>query len=89
MNSNELSGFSKDAAYLFILSKIDQYKGEIELFEHKYKKNFQVAEREAHEEKGKEDFALEADLEDWEFALKSLEYWKNQFYQLRNNVEVA
>lgn len=89
MNSNIFSGFSKDAAYLFILSKIDQYRGEIELFEHKYRKDFRTAERVAHEVKGKEDFTLEADLEDWAFALKSLEYWQNQFHQLRNNVEVA
>lgn len=81
MNSNELSGFSKDAAYLFVLSKIDQYKGEIEFFEHKYKKDFLSVERDAHEEKGKEDFTLEADLEDWEFAVESLHYWQNQFHQ--------
>lgn len=89
MNGDELFDFSKDAAYLFVLSKIDQYKGEKDYFEHKYKKYFRDVEREAHAEKGKEDFKLEEDLEDWEFALKSLEYWENQFHQLRNNVEVA
>ena len=78
MSRDETSDFSKDAVLLFILAKIDQYKGEKEYFENKYRRDFQEVEQEAHSVKGKEDFQLEEDLEDWEFAIKSLEYWDKE-----------
>ncbi|MCK4763212.1 MAG: hypothetical protein KAW12_13530 [Candidatus Aminicenantes bacterium] len=89
MTQIEMSNFSKDAAFLFILARIDQYKGEKEFFDNKYKRNFYEVEQEAHAVKGKEDFQLEEDLEDWEFAIKSLEYWTKEYQKLRNNAAVA
>jgi hypothetical protein len=89
MNLNAWKDFSMDAALLFILAKIDQYKGEKEFFENKYKRDFQVVEQEVHSVKGKEDFKLEEDLEDWEFAIKSLEYWEEEYIKVRNNAAVA
>lgn len=87
MSRDEISDFSKDAVLLFVLSKIDQYKGEKEFFQSKYKKDFNIVEQEAHSVKGKEDFEIEEDLEDWEFAIKSLEYWEKEYHKIykRNN----
>ena len=89
MNRSETRDFSKDAALLFILAKIDQYKGEKEFFENKYKQDFYKTEQETHAIKGKEDFQLEEDLEDWEFAIESLEYWLKEYRKIRNNAAVA
>lgn len=89
MNRKNMKGLSMEAVLLFILSKIDQYKGEKEFFENKYKQDFYKVEHEAHIVKGKENFRLEEDLEDWEFALKSLEYWEKEYLRYRNNAAVA
>lgn len=89
MNRNEMLSFSGEAVLLFVLSKIDQYKGEKDYFENKYKNNFEDVEKETHSVKGKEDFQVEEDLEDWEFAVKSLEYWEKEYNILRTNAEVA
>ena len=89
MIRNGVLDFSKDAVLLFVLSKIDQYKGEKEFFENKYKKNFNEVEKEAHSVKGKEDFKLEDDLDDWEFAIKSLEYWEKEYHKIRDYAKVA
>ena len=89
MNASIMTDYSKDAALLFILAKVDQYKGETESFENKYKRSFLALEQETHSVKGQEDFQVEEDLEDWEFAVKSLEYWENQYHKLRTNAAVA
>lgn len=89
MNHSEMVNFSQDAAFLFILSKIDQYQGEKEYFENKYKGDFLEIEQKAHSVKGREDFNLEEDLDDWEFAVKSLEYWEKEYHKLRKNAAVA
>jgi hypothetical protein len=89
MNRNDMKGMPMEAVLLFILAKIDQYKGERDFFENKYKQNFYAVEHEAHSVKGKEDFQLEENLEDWEFAIKSLEYWEKEYHRLRDNAAVA
>ena len=89
MNRSEMRDFSKDAVLLFILAKIDQYKGEKEFFDNKYKQDFYELEQATHSIKGKEDFQLEEDLEDWEFAIKSLEYWTKEYKTIRNDAAVA
>ena len=89
MIRNDISDFPKDAVLLFVLSKIDQYKGENEFFKNKYKKDFNIVEQEAHSVKGRENFKLEEDLEDWEFAIKSLEYWEKEYHKIRNHSRVA
>ena len=86
---DEILDFSKDAVLLFVLSKIDQYKGEKEFFKNKYKKDFNVVEQEAHSIKGREDFKLEEDLEDWEFAIESLDYWEKEYQKIRNHARAA
>lgn len=78
MNGEEMKSLSRDAVLLFILSKVDQYSGEKGFFENKYRREFHEVEQEAHSVRGREDFKVEEDLEDWEFAIKSLEYWGKQ-----------
>jgi hypothetical protein len=89
MNRDETADFSEDAVLLFILAKIDQYKGEKEYFENKYRRGFQEVEPETHAEKGKEDFQPEDDLEDWEFAIKSLEYLDKEYRKIKNHTKAA
>lgn len=89
MNRDDMKGMPMEAVLLFILAKIDQYKGEREFFENKYKRDFYTVERDAHSVKGKEDFQLEENLEDWEFAIKSLEYWEKEYHRLRDNAAAA
>jgi hypothetical protein len=89
MIRKKVKDFSRDAILLFILSKIDQYKGEKEFFENKYRRDFGEIEHNAHSVKGREDFKLEEDLEDWEFAIKSLEYWEKEYNKTRNDAAVA
>jgi hypothetical protein len=89
MKRNDMKVMPMEAVLLFILAKIDQYKGEIEFFENKYKQDFYQVEREAHSARGKEDFQLEENLEDWEFAIKSLGYWETEYHRLRDNAAVA
>lgn len=89
MKANEILDFSKDAVLLFVLSKIDQYQGEIDFFKNKYKQDFEELETKAHSRKGHEDFGVEEDLEDWEFANKSLEWWTKKYTELKNNVDAA
>lgn len=89
MNRNALKEMQHESILLFILAKIDQYRGEKEFFENKYEQDFYTIEREAHTVKGKEDFQLEENLEDWEFAIKSLEYWEKEYYKLRENAQAA
>jgi len=78
-----MNSLSNEAVILFILSNIDRYSGEKEFFKNKYKKEFHLVEKKAYSLKGKENFKLEEDLEDWEFAIKSLEYWKTEFLLAR------
>lgn len=80
---------SKESALLFILAKIDQYKGEKEFFENKYGQDFYQLEKKTHVLKGQEDFQIEEDLEDWEFSLSSLEYWEKEYHKILSNAAVA
>ena len=89
MNASEILDFSKDAVLLFVLAKIDQYQGEIDFFKNKYKQDFEEVETKAHSRKGHEDFGVEEDLEDWEFACKSLEWWTKKYIELKNDVDAA
>jgi len=74
----------KDWSIMIALSRIDQFRAEQENFENKYKKSFDSYEKDLHAVKGKEDFEKENDLEDWEFACKSLSWWDDKLRTLRN-----
>jgi hypothetical protein len=74
----------KDWSAMIALSRVDQFRAEKESFENKYKQSFDGYEKDLRAVKGKEDFEKESDLEDWEFACKSLSWWEDKLRTLRN-----
>ena len=76
--------FARDGAVVLALSRVEQYKAEIEYFEKKYGMNFEEFESFVHRQKGREDFAKEADAEDWEFALEALRWWQVKVGELQD-----
>jgi hypothetical protein len=75
--------FARDGAVVLGLSRVEQYKAEIEYFEKKYGMTFEEFESLVHRQKGREDIAKEADAEDWEFALEALRWWKAKVEELQ------
>ena len=45
---------------------------------------FKEFESSVHAHKGREDFAKEADIEDWEFALNVLQWWEGKVKELKH-----
>ena len=81
---NSMETFAHDWAYIMSLSKLEQYKAEVEYFETKYGIAFVEFDILVHKEKGKEDFKKEEDLEDWEFAVNALKWWQEKLEGLQN-----
>ena len=75
--------FARDGVLVLALSRLEQYRAEIECFERKYGMRFKEFESSVHDQKGREDFAKEADIEDWEFALNALKWWEGKIEELR------
>lgn len=73
----------KDWSVMIALSRVDRFRAEKESFENKYKKSFEIYEKDLRAVKGKEDFEKENDLEDWEFACKALIWWEDKLKALR------
>ncbi|GAB4438304.1 MAG: hypothetical protein Kow0031_20180 [Anaerolineae bacterium] len=71
-----------DWALMIALSKIEQFQAECDFFSRKYNTKFETLEQLAHQEKGSESFEQEEDLEDWEFALRALEWWQARLEEL-------
>ncbi len=69
-------------AETFITSKIHKYETENLFFEKKYNCFFEVFKRKIENIENEEDFEIEDDLMDWEFAIKNLEYWNEQLKRL-------
>lgn len=76
--------FMRDWALILALSKLDQYRAEIGLFEKKYRMTFEEFESLLHSKKGEEDFHKEEDVEDWEFSLNALNWWEGKIEELRS-----
>lgn len=72
-----------DSALLISLSKIDQYEAECEFYKEKYEMDIESFETILHKERGKENFDQEEDLEDWEFAIHAVNWWKERADELR------
>lgn len=71
-----------EVSLMIAISKRDKYLSECKRFEDKYKMTFDALETKARAEKGKEDFEIEDDLNDWEFALTSLKWWDSKVVEL-------
>lgn len=80
---NSVETFARDWAYILSLSKLDQYRSEIEGFENKYGISLGEFYSLIHTEKGREDFKKEEDLEDWEFAVNALKWWEEKLKGLQ------
>lgn len=74
----------QDWALFLALSKLEQYSAECELFEHKYGMGLEEFEQSIHGEKGEEDFKQEEDLDDWEFCLGAVKWWKSKVRELQD-----
>ncbi len=68
-------------ALMVALSKIDEYRAEIERFEQKYGMPFEQYQQKI-EFAGGEDFEKEDDFDDWVFARSALESWHRRVKEL-------
>ena len=77
-------GLIHDWALFLALSRSEQYSAECELFERKYGMKLEELENRLHREKGMEDFEQEEDLDDWEFCLNAMKWWKDKVKELQS-----
>lgn len=77
--------FARDGVRVLALSRLEQYKSEMEYYEKKYEMAFKEFESSLHAHKEGEDFDKEADLEDWEFALNALKWWEGKLKELQHD----
>lgn len=64
------------------LTKISRYRAECAAFEHKYRYSLEDMQERAQQTQS-ENFSLEDDLLDWEYASASLHWWQNCLQELR------
>ena len=76
--------FAREGVLVLALSRLEQYRGEIECYEKKYGMAFKEFESLVHAHKEGEDFVKEADIEDWEFALNALKWWEVKVKELKH-----
>lgn len=73
----------KDMSLLIAISKRDRYAMECHRFEQKYKMKFKVFEESLRKATNEEDYQKENDLDDWEFALSSQNWWQQKIEELK------
>jgi hypothetical protein len=71
------------ATYLRTSPKVSGYERECERFRHKYGQSLEGFRQQLEEMCGSEDFAMEDDLADWEFAERALLLWQKRVEILR------
>ncbi|HEX9974346.1 MAG TPA: hypothetical protein VGD14_19915 [bacterium] len=74
--------FVKEISLLIALSKRDKYQLECKKFEQKYQTKFDNFENVLHSQKNQEDYSKESDLDDWEFAISSRNWWEQKLSDL-------
>ncbi len=74
----------RDQAIMVAMSKISHFEAICHKFEQKYGEDFQHFKRANDRKKETEDFKMEDDLLDWEFADSSLKWWKNAIRETRS-----
>lgn len=65
------------------LSKVSTYERECASFRHKYSQSLEAWRTRVEGMQGSEDFAMEDDLADWEFAERALHMWQKRVEILR------
>ena len=68
---SDIAGFIESEAIMLLLSRESKYRAEYNKFKDKYKAEFEEFDKKVRES-GKEDFEIEDDLMDWEFAYHAL-----------------
>ncbi len=66
------------------LARVSRYERESQHFRHKYGEPFEVMRSQLAHATGTEDFKVEDDLADWEFAERSLALWQKRVEILRH-----
>lgn len=72
----------KEISLLIALSKRDRYKLENDKFEQKYQMSIDNFEKMLHSQKNHEEYDKENDLDDWEFAIASQNWWEKGIEEL-------
>ncbi len=73
----------KDQLSLMVMSKIEHYESENRMFEMKFGKPY--AEFSAMNRKtGSENFEMENDLNDWRFAIESVDLYRSKLRNIQN-----
>ncbi len=74
---SDVQAIIKNEAIMLLLSKESKYQAEYDSFKNKYNSEFEAFKQKI-EASGKEDFEVEDDLMDWEFAHNALKNIKKQ-----------
>jgi hypothetical protein len=64
------------------LAKLSRYEAQCVSFENKYKETLESFRKHMQQE-GKEDFSMEDDLMDWEYADAAFQWWKAQLKDIK------
>lgn len=76
-------GILKNYALSFVNGKIHKYDAEKSYFEKKYGQSLEELRRKIDAMENEENFEWEDDLNDWEFAVENLKYWKRKAEELQ------
>lgn len=68
------------------LSKVSAYERECEAFRRKYDQPLEDFRRDVETMSNREDFRMDDDLADWEFAEQALEHWQKRVEILRHAI---
>lgn len=68
---NDIAALIENEAIMMLLTRESKYRAEYNRFKDKYKSEFEEFEKKVRDS-GKEDFEVEDDLMDWEFAFFAL-----------------
>jgi len=82
-NTRQVQAVFRGHMILRALSKLSRYRAGCHLFEKKYGAPFDSVNQ-GKRGQGAEDFALEDDLLDWEYARAALRWWEGQLREFRN-----
>ncbi|MBE7447223.1 MAG: hypothetical protein HS132_19250 [Planctomycetia bacterium] len=76
-------GILKNYALSFVNGKIQKYDAEKSYFEKKHGQSLEELRRKIDAMENEENFEWEDDLNDWEFAVENLKYWKRKAVELQ------
>ena len=74
----------RDLSITIAMSKLNGYERECERFRQKYGCSFEQMQRQLQDQTGQEDFQVEDDLLDWEYAWRALQHWQQRLDVLQN-----